>query len=92
LRLSRTREGGRVETAAPAEPPVEVVVRYSRENILMSGWGIGQERHLAGRPAMVRVPHGQGAAVLFAFQPQFRSQPRGTYKLIFNALFGATVP
>ena len=92
VRLSRTREGGRVETAAPAEPPVEVVARYARENILMSGWGIGQDRHLAGRPAMVRVRHGQGEAVLFAFQPQFRSQPRGTYKLIFNALFGATVP
>lgn len=92
LRLSRAREGGRVETAAPPDPPVEVVAQYARDNIVMSGWGIGQDRYLAGRPAMVRVRHGQGEAVLFAFQPQFRSQPRGTYKLIFNALFAATVP
>jgi len=92
VRLSRAREGGRVETAAPAEPPVDVIARYARENLLMSGWGIGQDRHLAGRPAMVRVRHGQGETVLFGFQPQFRSQPRGTYKLIFNSLFAATIP
>ncbi|GBD32658.1 hypothetical protein HRbin33_01631 [bacterium HR33] len=92
VRLSRNREGGRVETPPGPEPPVEIVARYARENILMSGWGIGQERYLAGRPAMVRVRHGNGQAILFGFQPQFRSQPRGTYKLIFNSLYSATVP
>lgn len=89
VRGSRTREGGRVEIPEGAAPPAEVVASYARENVLMSGWAIG-ERLLAGRPAVVRVRHGRGQAVLFAFQPQFRSQPRGTYKLIFNALYSAT--
>ncbi|HWP37079.1 MAG TPA: M14 metallopeptidase family protein, partial [Gemmatimonadales bacterium] len=83
VRGSRTREGGRVDVPESDPPPAEVVASYARENLLMSGWAIGQDRYLAGRPAVVRVRHGSGQAVLFAFQPQFRSQPRGTYKLIF---------
>ncbi len=90
VRLSKAMEGGRVETPDPPAAPVHVVARYGRERVLMSGWAMGEDTYLAGRPAMVRVAHGQGAAVLFAFRPQFRGQPRGTYKLIFNALFAAT--
>lgn len=91
VRLSRTLEGGRVETPPPPEPPVEVVARYAEGDLLMSGWALGAERYLAGRPALVRVRHGRGTVVLFAFRPQFRGQPRATYKLIFNALYAATV-
>lgn len=44
---------------------------------------------IAGQTAMARVEHGAGEVVLYGFRPQFRGQPRGTYKLVFNALFGA---
>jgi hypothetical protein len=36
------------------------------------------------------VEVGEGDVVLFAFTPHFRGQPRNTFKLLFNALVGAS--
>lgn len=71
------------------EADVDVVVRYSEDDLLMSGWALGENK-LAGKPAMVRVPKGDGQIIMFAFRPQFRAQPRGTYKLIFNSIINST--
>ncbi|MGH7540275.1 MAG: M14 family metallopeptidase, partial [Gemmatimonadota bacterium] len=68
---------------------VDVVARYADEDLLMSGWEIGADRFLAGRPAVVNVRLGEGNVVLIGFRPQFRAQSRATLKLIFNALFQA---
>ena len=73
-------------TTGPGE--VDVVAHYAPEDLVLSGWALGEER-LAGRGALVRVPVGSGDVVLFGFRPQFRGQPRGTFKLLFNALHGA---
>lgn len=89
IRLARADEGGREDIPRAPDPPVEVVTRYARDDILMSGWALGEER-LAGRPAMVRARVGEGDVVLFGFRPQHRGQARGTYKLIFNTLYEST--
>jgi hypothetical protein len=78
-----------VGVALGAAPPVDIVASYAKNDILMSGWALGEEKYIAGRAAVVKVEVGAGEVVLFAFRPQFRGQPRGTYKLLFNALQGA---
>jgi hypothetical protein len=90
VRLPRAGEGGREDTPEAEPPPVEVVSTYASDEILMSGWAMGEERYLAGRPALVNVGLGQGSVVLFGFRPQHRGQARGTYKLFFNAIQRAT--
>ena len=91
VELARVREGGEEQTKRPPPLPVETVVRYASDDILMSGWALGEEKTIGGKPAVLRVGLGRGEVVLFAFRPQFRGQPRGTYKLFFNALHGATI-
>ncbi len=88
---SRKGEGGNEDTELAPKPPVEVIARYAKKDLLMSGWALGANKYIAGKAAMMRVQHGQGNIILFGFRPQFRGQPRGTYKLIFNALYSSTI-
>jgi hypothetical protein len=82
-------------TRAPGSPlpdsmgePV-VYARYSRGDVLASGWVNGADEYVAGRAAAVRVPIGNGQVVLTAFEPHFRGQPHNTFKLLFGPLFAA---
>jgi hypothetical protein len=64
---------------------VRVVARYAKENVLRSGWLLGEDR-LKGRIALAEVPLGKGRVVLFAFRPQHRGQTWGTLPFIWNAI------
>ena len=83
----KSGEGGTEKIADAPKAEVNEVATYASENLLMSGWAMGENRYLRNRSAMVHLPYGQGDMVLFGFRPQFRAQPRGTYKLIFNAIY-----
>jgi hypothetical protein len=51
---------------------------------LMSGYLIG-EKYFNGKPAALDVELGSGHVVLLGFRPQWRGQPFGDFKMIFNA-------
>jgi len=62
------------------------IARYPAENILMSGYLMG-EKYLQNKAAAVDVPVGKGRVILLGFTVQNRAQPHGTFKLLFNSLY-----
>ncbi|HEU4714435.1 MAG TPA: M14 family metallopeptidase [Pyrinomonadaceae bacterium] len=75
--------------AATEEANVRVIARYARENVLRSGWLLGEDK-LRGQIALAEVGMGKGRVVLFGFRPQHRGQAWGTLPLIWNVLSSAT--
>jgi len=62
-----------------------VVATYPKENLLMSGWLMG-EGVIQEKAAVVEAPVGTGRVVLLGFRVQHRGQSHQTYKLLFNSL------
>ena len=69
-----------------------VMAKYGEDGSpLISGYLLGEE-HVAGYAAAVEVFHGDGRVVLLGMRPQWRGQPFGNFRILFNAaLFGADV-
>jgi hypothetical protein len=86
------RPGGDNTDNPNAPPPVpvamrpRVVLRFAADekNLLISGMLAGGSE-LAGKPAVLDVPVGQGHVVMFATNPMWRHQTQGEFFLIFNA-------
>ena len=55
---------------------------------LLSGYLIG-EKYLNGKAAALDVQLDKGHVVMFGFRPEWRGQPFGTFKVLFNALLSA---
>ena len=64
---------------------VRVIARYAKENVLRSGWLLGEDK-LRGQIALAEVKLGSGRVVVFGFRPQHRGQTWGTLPFIWNAL------
>ena len=67
-----------------------VLARYPEtENPLASGFLQG-EKLIQGKAAALDMPVGDGHVVLLGFRPQWRGQPFGSFRMLFNAaLYGA---
>ena len=87
VKLREKGEGGKENIKRPPDQPVTVLARYAKDNILLSGWAMGEKKNIGGKIAMAEVKIGKGSVVLIGFRPQFRGQPRNTFKLLFNALY-----
>ncbi|HMF96431.1 MAG TPA: hypothetical protein VKE96_19155, partial [Vicinamibacterales bacterium] len=76
--------------SSPVFEPAEnftgtVLARYQDSGSpLLSGYLIG-ENYLHGKAAALDVPLGDGHVVLIGFRPEWRGQPFGTFRVLFNA-------
>ena len=52
---------------------------------LLSGYLAG-EKYVQGYAAALDVKHGNGHVILLGFRPQWRGQPFGTFRVLFNSL------
>ncbi len=73
-------------SAGDFDDKVSIPVRYHEENILQSGWLIG-EKYLSEKPAVVEFQVEKGKVIILAFPAQHRAQVHGTFKFLFNAIY-----
>jgi hypothetical protein len=55
---------------------------------LLSGYLIG-DKYMAGKAAALEVELDAGRVILLGFRPEWRGQPFGTFKVVFNAALSA---
>ncbi|MEO8451323.1 MAG: M14 metallopeptidase family protein [Gemmatimonadota bacterium] len=66
---------------------IKAVAWFSSATPLRSGWAWGQT-YLEGGVAAAQARVGSGMLYLYGPEITFRSQPHGTYRLLFNGLLG----
>ncbi len=74
-----------------AGPGPKVVMSYGSAPLLRSGWLLDSGNRLPGKAAAVEMPYGGGKVVMIGFREHHRDWPYGTFKLLFNTFFYATV-
>jgi len=85
-RFTLTHSDGPVLVPSDFKGNIEVLARIASDKVLKNGL-IYCEDIIAGKPCMLRAKYGKGEIILYTFNPQFRVQNDGTFKLLLNALF-----
>ena len=65
---------------------VKPVAWYESATPLRSGWAWGQQ-YLDQAVSIIEAPIGKGRVVLFGNEVNWRGQPHGTFKLLFNGIY-----
>ena len=73
-----------VGTSPSGEAP-EVLLRFPRSRILLSGW-IREPEVIAGRAAWVRASVDEGTVHLLGFRPQYRGWSRRAFQTLMRAI------
>jgi hypothetical protein len=66
---------------------VQPVAWFDSDHSLRSGWAWGQS-YLDGTVAIASAQVGKGQLFLFGPEITFRGQPAGTFRFLFNGIYG----
>jgi hypothetical protein len=64
-----------------------VLAKYPTDVTPLRSGFLSGPQYMQGFAAAVDVKHDRGHVILFAYQPQWRGQPTGTFRTVFNAAF-----
>ena len=64
-----------------------VLAKYPADTTPLRSGFLNGAQHMQGYAAALDVKHDRGHVLLIAFQPQWRGQPTGTFRVVFNASF-----
>ena len=83
--IPEDQDPGLTAEQARARPRVVMSFHQKHDSLRLSGLLVSGEE-LAGRPAVLDAPVGQGHVVLFAIRPFWRWETQGSFALVFNAI------
>ncbi|PYP36289.1 MAG: hypothetical protein DMD48_13010 [Gemmatimonadetes bacterium] len=83
--IPEDQDAGLTAEQARARPRVVLSFHQKRDSLRLSGLLVSGEE-LAGRPAVLDAPVGQGHVVLFAIRPFWRWETQGSFALVFNTI------
>jgi zinc carboxypeptidase len=66
-----------------------VLAKYPSDSSPLRSGFLNGDKYMKGYAAALDVRRDKGHVVLIAFQPQWRGQPMGTFRVVFNSLFFA---
>lgn len=64
-----------------------VLAKFANDSTVLRSGFLNGAQFIRGFAAALDVRHDRGHVVLLAFQPQWRGQPHGTFRTVFNSLF-----
>jgi hypothetical protein len=64
-----------------------VIAKYPSDTTPLRSGFLNGEKTMKGYAAALDVKQGRGHVLLFGFHPQWRGQPMGTFRTVFNSLF-----
>jgi hypothetical protein len=83
--IPEDQDPGLTAEQARARPRVVLSFHQKKDSLRLSGLLVSGEE-LAGRPAVLDAPVGQGHVVLFAIRPFWRWETQGSFALVFNTI------
>jgi hypothetical protein len=66
-----------------------VLAKYPADVTPLRSGFLNGENFIKGYAAALDVKRDRGHVILIAFQPQWRGQPTGTFRIVFNSAFFA---